>query len=188
MAVQIARSTVFPGDYTYVWSYQANLLSAYSLHNDTLGNFPLVQVTLATRGLATWDVSYHTGLLLPSPIPGNLQGVFQLWNGPDQQNQAPLSPAVNIRILPPADDLTTLTTTLSPQQPGSQVDDAPRIQIALQNYRLWGDSTAGPAVANQAVITNFANNNVDYQDQPPPNPPTGTVKIARLLDGWTAHD
>jgi hypothetical protein len=136
MAVQIARSTVFPGDYTYVWSYQANLLSAYSLHNDTLGNFPLVQVTLATRGLATWDVNYQTGLLLPSPIPGNLQGVFQLWNGPDQQNQAPLSPAVNIRILPPADDLTTLTTTLSPQQPVSQVDDAPRIQIALQNYRL----------------------------------------------------
>jgi hypothetical protein len=120
MAVKIARSTLFPGDYTYVWSHDGNLQEAYSLHNDTLGNFPITRVTPATRGLAIWDVNYHTGLLLPSPIPGNLQGEFDLWNGPDQANQTALSPTVTVRILPPPDDLTTLTTTLSPQQPGAR--------------------------------------------------------------------
>jgi hypothetical protein len=49
-------------------------------------------------------------------------------------------------------------------------------------FGIWGDSVS-PPVMNEPVITNFANNIVDYQ---PPN--GGTVKFARLLDGWQPTD
>jgi len=135
MAVQIARSSLHPGDYTYIWSPQGGLQPYFSLDNQSIGNFAITRVPLATRSYEMWDPEYHVGLVIPDPIPGGVQGTFQLWHGPDpsQATHTKIVPDVNVRLIP-RDDPSTSMTILSPGTP--EDDDAPAIQLALQTHRL----------------------------------------------------
>jgi hypothetical protein len=63
----------------------------------------------------------------------------------------------------------------------------PRPTRGNQVFAPWDDLTGaghGPPITGQAVITNFANNDVDYDLVTG----EGTVKFARLLDDWTPTD
>lgn len=117
MAIQVSRTTLYPGAWTYVWSRDGGLdPGAWELASG-MDRYELAQISLGLRSLRGWDGEFHHALRVPTDVP---LGTYDLYQDGDD---------TTIDIIVEAAPDTSIVTTLAP----SNDDAADAIEGALDD-------------------------------------------------------